>query len=260
MDVPRGPPQGADPRAFLEEVEPLTQKKLEEDLKALKGGLKFQLALKVTLWKDNTDGSVENVDFVIRHRQEAILQKSEIKGDLNQAFPKMMETLEKWTRNKSGWVIDGVHTLWLNIARYQPLRGGSYIPLPAAVATKNKGGMVILSLKNKDDNCLRWAFRSALGNPAPPHHPERTMWYSNEDGLDFTRIDAPTPVSQIPKVEQQNNLAINVFGWGKGIIIHHISKQPGEMPRINLLLIEKSNKFHYTWIKGVNRLIHDQSK
>ena len=108
MDVPQGHPQGADPRAFLDEVEPLIQKKLEEELKALKGGLKFQLALKVTLSKDDPDGSVEYVDLVLRHRQEAILQKSEIKGALNQAFPKMMETLEKWTRNKSGCTIEQV--------------------------------------------------------------------------------------------------------------------------------------------------------
>ena len=32
------------------------------------------------------------------------------------------------------------------------------------------------------------------------------------------------------------------------------------MPRINLLLIEKAGKFHYTWIKDLNRLLHDQSK
>ena len=32
------------------------------------------------------------------------------------------------------------------------------------------------------------------------------------------------------------------------------------MPRINLLLIEKAGKFHYTWIKDLNRLLYDQSK
>ena len=32
------------------------------------------------------------------------------------------------------------------------------------------------------------------------------------------------------------------------------------MPRINLLLIEKAGKFYYTWIKDLNRLLHDQSK
>ena len=32
------------------------------------------------------------------------------------------------------------------------------------------------------------------------------------------------------------------------------------MPRINLLFTENAGKFHYTWIKGLNRLLYDQSK
>ena len=37
-------------------------------------------------------------------------------------------------------------------------------------------------------------------------------------------------------------------------------KQQQEIPRINLLLIEMAGKFHYTWIKNLNRLLYDQSK
>ena len=85
---------------------------------------------------------------------------------------------------------------------------------------------------------LRWAY------PPPPHHPERPRWYPNEDGLNFQGIDAPTPISQIPKVEKLNNLAINVFCWDKGTIVYRLSTQPEGMPRINLLLIEKAGKFH----------------
>ena len=218
MDVPTGHPQGADPRAFLEEVELQIQKKLDEELKALNGGLKFQLALKVDLEKANPDGSEEYTDPVLRHKQEAILQKGDIKAALHQAFPRVQETLEKWTQRGSGWVVDQVHTLWLDIARYQPLRGGSYIDLPAAV--KSKKAVV----KNRDDNCLWWALRSAMFQV--DKDPQRPAKYPREDGLDFTGIDAPTPISQIPKVERQNNLAINVFGWDKGVIVHHISKQP----------------------------------
>ena len=254
IDVPKGHPQGADPRAFLEDAELLIQKKLEEELKALKGGLKFQLALKVDLEKANPDGSEEYTDPVLRHKQEAVLQKSEIKAALHQAFPRVQETLEKWTQRGSGWAVDQVHTLWLDIARYQPLRDGSYIPLPAAV--KNKKAVV--NVKNKDDHCLRWALRAALFQVAKD--PQRPTKYPTEDGLDFTGIDAPTPISQIPKVEWQNDLAINVFGWDKGVIVHHISNQPEDMPRTNLLLIEKAGKFHYTWIKNLSRLLYDQSK
>ena len=89
---------------------------------------------------------------------------------------------------------------------------------------------------------------------------DRPSQYPTQDNLNFEGIDAPTPISQISKVEKQNNLAINVFGWDKGVIVHHLSKQPANMPRINLLLIEKAGKFHYTWIKDLNRLLYDQTK
>ena len=93
MDVPQGHPHSADPRAFLEGVRPQIRAKFEEEIKAL-GGVMFQLALKVQLRKDNPDGSEEYTDPVLRHKQEAILQNSEIKGALNLAFPTIQETLD----------------------------------------------------------------------------------------------------------------------------------------------------------------------
>ena len=234
MDVPQGHPQGADPRTFLESVEHKIRGKLEEELRALRGGLKFQLAIKVELVKVNPDGSEEYMEPVLR--------------------PRLQKTLEKLTQRGSGWMVVQVRKLWLDIARYQPLRGGSYIPLPKNLQDKK----AVVNVKNKDDHCLRWALRSALFQAAEnPHRPAK---YPTADGLDFTGIDAPTAISQIGKVERQNDLAINVFGWDKGVIVHHISKQPEDIPRINLLLIEKAGKFHYTWIKNLNRLLYDQNK
>ena len=161
-----------------------------------------------------------------------------------------------WTLRGSGWVVDRVEVLWLDIARYQPLRGGCYIPLPAAVRLKK----AVVNVKNKDNHCLRWALRSALFPVAHGQHTYRPSKYPQQDGLDFTGIDASPQISHIPRVVRQNDLAINVFGWDKRVIVHHISKQPEDTPRINLLLIEKAGKFHYAWIKGLNRLLHDQSK
>ena len=117
MDISEGHPSGVDVRAFMQEVEPRIHDELEEEILAL-NGVKFQLTLKVQLRKDNPDGSGV-------HRQEALLQASEINEDLNKAIPHLLELLEKWTQRGSGWVVDRVQTLWLDIARYQPLRGGS---------------------------------------------------------------------------------------------------------------------------------------
>ena len=121
-------------------------------------GIKFQLALKVQLQKESPDGTEEFTNPVLRHKQKALLQASEIKEALDKAKPHLLELLEKWTQRGSGWVVDRVQTLWLDIARYQPLRGGSYIPLPAAVKNKR----TVVNVKDKDDHCLRWALRLGL--------------------------------------------------------------------------------------------------
>ena len=251
MDVPQS--HGADPRTFLEGARHQIRAKLEEELHAI-NGVKFQLALKVKLRKTKPDGIEEYTDPVLRHKQEALLKADEINAALDKAIPHILELLEKWTQRGSGWVVDQVESLWLDIARYQPLRGGSYIPLPAEVASKK----AVINVKNRDDHCLRWAIRSAIFPAAD--HVDRPSKYPTQDNLDFNGIDAPTPISQISKVERLNDLAINVFGWDKGVTVHHLSNEPEDMPRINLLLIEKAGKFHYTWIKDLNRLLYDQSK
>ena len=107
-------------------------------------------------------------------------------------------------------MVDEILEPFINVAWYQPLRGGSYIPL----SEKLKNKKAVLNIQNRDNMCLRWAIRAALF-PAPRgRNPQRPSSYPTNDGLDFTGIDFPTPVLQIAKVERQNpNLKLNVFGW-----------------------------------------------
>ena len=45
------------------------------------------------------------------------------------------------------------------------------------------------------------------------------------------------------------------------MIVHRLSNQPEYIQRINLLLLQGNNgKFHYTWIKNLNRLLYEHSK
>lgn len=121
-DVDESHPNSADSRVFLGGSRPQIRVKLEEELRAL-GGVKFQLTLKVQLRKVGLDGSEEYTDPVLRHKQEALHQAGEIKGALDESH--ILELLEKWTQWESGWVVDRVQTLWLNIARYQPKKADS---------------------------------------------------------------------------------------------------------------------------------------
>ena len=95
MDIPEGHPEGVDVRAFMQKVEPRIHNKLEAETLAL-NGVKFQLALQVQHRKDNPDGSEDNTDPVLRHKQEALVQASEINEDLIRAISYLLQLLDKW--------------------------------------------------------------------------------------------------------------------------------------------------------------------
>ena len=250
MDVQENHPFSRDPLGFLVSVRPLIRQKLTDELVEFKQ-LKYQLALQVRM---NNGITGDTAYPVFRTKQKATFSENDIEDSLTTAFPEIIENLEKWTGRGSGWSVDKVQKLWLDIAKYQPLRGGSYIPLPSSL----KGKKAIINVKNKDDNCLRWALRSALF-PAEKNC-DRCSSYPKEDGLNFEGIEMPTPISQIAKVEKQNNLAINVFGWDGQVIVHRLSRNFDGAKTINLLVISKDEKFHYTWVKNLNRLLYDQNK
>ena len=146
----------------------------------------------------------------------------------------------------------------MNVARFQPLRGGIYLPIP----TKLKNKKAVMNMQNKDNECLKWAVRSALFPPPEGKNPNRPSSYPVNDGINWSGIVFPTAVKQIDKLEAQNeNLAINVFGWENDcVIVHRISKKEKSVSRINLMLIESGEKQHYCYVKRVSALLYDQSK
>ena len=144
------------------------------------------------------------------------------------------------------------------VARFQPLHGGTYLPIPKKLKNKK----AIMNVQNKDNECLKWAVRSAMFPPPEGKNPNRPSSYPVNDGIDWSGIVFPTPVKQIDRLEAQNkDLAINVFGWENDcVIVHRISKKENFVPWINLMLIESGEKQHYCFVKRVSALLYDQSK
>ena len=152
--------------------------------------------------------------------------------------------IENFTSQEgTGAVVNHCLKLYLNIAKYEPLKGSSYIPLPNALANIQ----AIINVKNLDNKCLMWALLSMLYPDDSHHKNEVSRYRKHVDKLNLEGIvDFPTPVSQIPKAEKHLNLAINVYGYTVSkkiekvnIFPYHISEQPKEMQRINLLLISE---------------------
>ena len=180
-----------------------------------------------------------------RHDKELIEQK------YDEFIERIKGEIENWSVKGSGWEVERIETAYENVARYQPLRGGTYLPLPANLAKKK----AIINVKNRDNECLKWALRAALFPPQDGKDPQRPSKYPVNDGINYGGIDFPTPVKQIDKLEAQNKkLAINVFDWENNyIIVHRISRKEPNVPRIKLMLIESGEIQHYCYVKKRKR-------
>ena len=133
----------ADAAAFLGQSKDLIRKKLVEEILDLKG-VKFSIALRVSLHKEKNYGTSAYADPPFWSTQQAVLKAADVDDALDNAIAKVLLGLENYMRDGSGWAIDRVLELFLNIARYQPLRGGSYIDLPASIKKKH----AIVNVKN----------------------------------------------------------------------------------------------------------------
>ena len=154
-------------------------------------------------------------------------------------------------------IYDRIDSHYINVTLYKPLNGSSHIELPTKLKNPKKG---LINIKNKDDECFRWCHIRHL-NPQekdPQRIKKEDKKMINE--LNYDGINFPVSQKHYNKVEKQNSIRINVFGYEDGQSFPiNISKETFE-DQMNLLLITKDEKKHYILIKDFNALMYNQSK
>ena len=63
----------------------------------------------------------------------------------------ILNTIDIWVSEGSGWTIDKIDSNYINIAVYQPLHGSSYIDLPDELKNSAKGLINIKKMTNASD-------------------------------------------------------------------------------------------------------------
>ena len=168
-----------------------------------------------------------------------------------------MNITAQWISEGSGWTIESVDNHYLNIVQYEPMKGSSYIELPQDLKHHQKG---LINMKNNDNECFRWCHIRYL-NPQEKD-PQRIKKIDKEyiNQLDYSNIEFPVKINQYNKIEKQNEININVFGYeNKQPYPIYISKEKYEK-HLELLLITEDDNKHYVLIKDFNRFMFNQTK
>ena len=259
MDISVTNPNNRDIIMFRDENKEKYIDLIQNEIRNL-GSIKVSFGLKVN-FQTERNGELQEMSHYFKEDQPHVfttINREQIEEKYEEFMDRIRGEIENWSAQGSGWDIESIELAYINVAKYVPLRGGSYLPLPAKLANKK----AIVNVKNKDNECLKWALRAALYPPEDGVHPERPSKYNPQnDKINYAGIDFPTPLKQIDKLEKQNsNLAINVFGWEKdSVIVHRISEKEKSVKRINLMLIESGEKQHYCWVKRVSALLFDKA-
>ena len=218
-------------------------------------GWKYQITLFVTLKKGKLDGTVEYASVYLNSFVKTVINYGFDEG-INKSFNEILFRHDNWINEGSGWVIEMVNDQYLNISRYAPLVGSSFIELPKALSSPKKG---LINLCNKD-KCFLWCHVRHL-NPVSDHASRiKRVDKKNVDTLDYDGIKFPVKVKDVGVIEDKNGICINVFSYEDKIIcpIYVSRKDYGNC--MNLLMIHEGDKSHYVYVKDFNQLMFNANK
>ena len=236
-----------------------TRKAIKHHITSLIGsmkGLKFVETLKIRLKKVSNDGILEQTNY-FNNKPQTIIHNTEIPESLQLSKDQILNMIAKWISEGSGWTIQSVDNHYLNIVQYQPMKGSSYIELPQELRHHRKG---LINMKNEDNECFRWCHIRYL-NPQNKD-PQRIKRTDKEfiKKLDYSGIEFPVATKQYNKIEKQNEININVFGYeNKQPYPIFVSKEKYDR-QMNLLLITENENKHYVLIEDFNRFMYNQTK
>ena len=191
--------------------------------------------------------------------------------DENEIYDEMVDEIEEEMQKAreavgSGWRFERVIKLVLHTTKWEPLYGGSYIPLDPYLANKK----ALINMQNEDDKCFMWSVLRALyPKDTNPQRIDNDL-KSKQGSINMKGIHYPVNLKAIDRFETQNpNISISVVGYNKIDLVHpiRVSKYSGCEHDIVLLLLKETvkgengkieEKTHYTLVKNKSALIASQ--
>ena len=198
------------------------------------------------------------------------LNEEDIKVSLRDAYATIHTRIDEFINNGSGWSISVIKKSDINISKYTPLRGRSYIKLDPLYS--NTKGFV--NIENKDNECFKWSILAGLYyNDVPEKLKKKrsrvSTWKPYEKELDFTGIEFPIKADSkiLKQFTKKNNISVNVYEGKIKTVNGESLKDPYPIyisddileKHVDLLVISEhdkesdSDRYHYVLISNFDR-------
>ena len=91
--------------------------------------------------------SIKTPTPVMRGEAKTITKPNDIEPELSMSKQEILNVIDKWVSEGSGWVIDRIDSHYINVTLYKSLNGSSYIELPMELRNPKKG-LINIGLRN----------------------------------------------------------------------------------------------------------------
>ena len=184
-----------------------TVKNLFDELLRKERGFKYIMNIKITLKIRINDNEFNLKTLYFNSLIKTVINR---RYHLNDSFQEMLNLLDIWINEGSGWIINNIEGLYINVANYEPLLGDSYIPVPKVLNNSMKG---LINLKNKGRKCFMWC-HVRLINPTNIH-PEKINKQDKKTAanVNYSDIAFLSGINDYEKIEDRFQMQIDVFGY-----------------------------------------------
>ena len=95
--------------------------------------------MKVKFKKQNEEGEIQYIENYFREDHPEVFSinddENKIKGYIEDTFEKINNKIDEWVTEGSGWEVEKIELVYVNITRFQPLQGVN-LPLPEKLKNK----------------------------------------------------------------------------------------------------------------------------
>ena len=196
---------------------------------------------------------INRLQLAFNSRMTEVHQGSDLEGLADGMIAHMKMQTENPTLANSRFRFNQVLFVDINFHQLNLTRGSSYLPLPDWTAKKKA---IINPQNDNDEECFKWAAIAASKWLDIKFHLERVLNLRKlADNYDWSGLKFPVSIKDIGKFENKNNVSVNVLEVeDRDIYICRKSNYRREK-KINLMLISEDDKWHYTAIKSLSRLL-----
>ncbi len=131
----------------------------------------------------------------------------------------LVNTVNSFSSHGSGWTVEKIDKICLNLVRFSPMAASFYLKLPRGL---EKAASYLLNIRNtNDNNCFDYCFTAAYHLKfGPSLYSEQNGWNEKTRAGTYKRDDAKKPsgdfekpmsLLDIAKFELSNHVQVNVF-------------------------------------------------